>query len=73
MSLALGVWVVLAIVSTAALVACLLGLFVNARAMLRTLGRFKDEVEPVAREISEEGARASARSVTLQRPGTARS
>src|SRR5438132_1451703 len=53
MSLALGVWVLVAILSTAALIACLLGLVGNLRAMLRTLRRFKDEVEPVAREISD--------------------
>jgi hypothetical protein len=69
-SLALGVWVVLAIVSTAALLVCLLGLVSNLRALLRTLGRFKDEVEPVSREISDEGTRTASRSAALRVPGS---
>ena len=73
MTLALGVWVVIAILSTAALIACVLGLFANLRAMLRTLRRFKDEIDPVAREISEQGARASTRSSGMRLPGSDRS
>ncbi len=73
MSRALGSWVVIAILSTAALIACLLGLVGNLRAMLRTLRRFKDEVEPAAREISEGSERAYERSAAMRPPGSAHS
>jgi hypothetical protein len=53
--------------------AVLVGLVRHVLGLGRTLRRFRDEVTPIAEEISAEGARASSRSARLSaRPGQAR-
>jgi hypothetical protein len=63
------VWLVVALVSTAAVVAVLVALVRHVLVLVRALGRFQREVNPIAREIAAEGDRAAARSRGLERPG----
>lgn len=66
------VWLVVALVSTAAVVAVLVALVLHVMVLVRALGRFQREVTPLAREIAAEGDRAAARSQRLERPFGAR-
>ena len=62
-------WFVVGIVSTAAVVAVLIGLVRHALVLSRAIGRFQREVLPITQEISELGARASSRaSAAAERP-----
>jgi hypothetical protein len=56
------VWLVIAVVSTAAVAAVLIGLVRHVMVLVRALGRFRSEVSPVAEEIAVLGRRAGARS-----------
>ncbi|MGH7359204.1 MAG: hypothetical protein ACREJR_10360 [Candidatus Rokuibacteriota bacterium] len=56
------VWLVVGLVSTAAVLAVLIGLVRHVLVLLRSLGRFQREITPVAQAISAEGERAAARS-----------
>jgi hypothetical protein len=56
------VWIVVALVSTAAVAAVLIGLVRHVIVLSRTLGRFQREVSPIAAEISAMGGRAARRS-----------
>jgi hypothetical protein len=56
------VWLVIALVSTAAVAAVLIGLVRHVLVLVRALGRFRNEVSPVAEDIAALGRRASARS-----------
>jgi hypothetical protein len=67
------VWFTVTIVTTLVVAAVLVGLVRHVLGLGRTLRRFRDEVTPIAEEISAEGARASSRSARLSaRPGQAR-
>lgn len=56
------VWLVVALLSTAAVTALLIGLVRHVIVLGRALGRFQREVSPVAEEISALGDQAAARS-----------
>jgi hypothetical protein len=56
------VWLVVALVSTAAVAAVLVGLVRHAFVLGRALQRFQREVAPLAEEIAALGDRASERS-----------
>lgn len=56
------VWLVIALVSTAAVAAVLIGLIRHVLVLMRALGRFRSEVSPLAEDIAARGRRASARS-----------
>ena len=54
-------WFVVGIVSTAAIIAVLIGLVRHALVLSRALSRFQREVTPLTQEISQLGERASSR------------
>ncbi|MGZ5212232.1 MAG: hypothetical protein ACXWEJ_02390 [Actinomycetota bacterium] len=56
----LVVWFVVGIVSTVALLACLIGLVRHVLVLGRTVKQLQDEVQPIADDLAEEGQRASA-------------
>jgi hypothetical protein len=64
------VWLVIGLVTTAAVLAVLIGLVRHALVLSRALSRFQREVSPVAAEISALGDQAAARSqrVSAERP-----
>lgn len=53
----LVVWLVLALVTTAALIAVLIGLVRHVLVLGRTLRRLQEEISPVAEEISRAARR----------------
>jgi hypothetical protein len=68
------VWFTVTLVTTLAVVAVVIGLVRHVLGLGRTLRRFRDEVTPIAEEISVEGDRAASRAERLSaRPGRARS
>ena len=60
------VWIVVGLVTFAALLAVLIGLVRHVMLLVRTLGRFRDEVQPLADDLSAESARASERAAGLR-------
>jgi hypothetical protein len=62
------VWFTLTAVTALALAAVLIGLVRHLLGLGRTLRRFREEVTPVAQDISAEGDRASARAARLSEP-----
>jgi hypothetical protein len=62
------VWLIVAIVTTAALIAFGIALGRHAMILGRTVKRFQDEVQPVAQEIAEGSNRASEKTASLQVP-----
>jgi hypothetical protein len=60
------VWIAVGLVSTAAIVAVLVGLIRQMIALGRTLSRFQEQVSPLAEEISAGADRASTRMSDLQ-------
>ncbi|HSJ50879.1 MAG TPA: hypothetical protein VLA90_06275 [Actinomycetota bacterium] len=56
------VWLVVAVVSTAAVAAVLVGLVRHVFVLVRALGRFRDEVSPLAEDIAALGRRTGGRS-----------
>jgi hypothetical protein len=62
-------WFVVGIVSTAAIIAVLIGLVRHALVLSRALRRFQREVTPLTQEISQLGERASSRAgAAAERP-----
>jgi len=61
------VWLVVGVVSTAMVLAVLIGLVRHVIVLVRTLRRFSDEVSPIARDIAAETARASERGGSVAR------
>ena len=59
------VWLVVGLLSIAAVLAVAIALVRHVIVLGRALSRFQEEVEPVARAISDESARAGARSARL--------
>jgi len=55
----LVVWFVVGIVSTAAILACLLGLLRHLLILGRTVKRLQEELQPIADDLAKEGHRAS--------------
>jgi hypothetical protein len=64
----LVVWLVLTLLSILALTAVLAGVVRNALVLSRSIGRFSEEVGPLAAEIGQEGGRAADRGSNLQQP-----
>jgi len=60
------VWLTVGLVTFAALVAVLIGLARHVLLLARALGRFRDEVQPLAEELAAESARAGERAAGLQ-------
>ncbi len=56
------VWLVVGLVTVAALTAVVIGLARHAILLAKTLGRFQEEVQPLAEEIVAEADRAAGRS-----------
>ena len=59
------VWLAIGLLTTLAVLALLIALVRHLLVLWRSLGRFRDEVEPLAKEISALGERASERSERL--------
>lgn len=59
------VWLIVGLLSVGAVLAVAIALVRHVLVLGRALSRFQHEVEPVARAISDEGARAGARSAGL--------
>jgi hypothetical protein len=69
MSTWLIVWFIVAFVSTAAVLACLVALIRHALVLGRSAREFQEAVKPLADAISADGRRASERSGSLRVPG----
>jgi len=65
------VWLIVGLVSTATVIAVLIGLVRHVLVLLRALRRFSEELAPIASEISAESGRASSRTQRMSRPGSA--
>ena len=61
----LVVWFVVGIVSTVAILACLIGLMRHVLVLARTLKRLRDEVQPVVDDLVGERQRAGAHASTI--------
>jgi hypothetical protein len=66
------VWLVVGLVTTAALAACAIWLVRHVMLLGRTVGRVQEELAPLAEEISRGSARASDRAAGLRMPPKAR-
>ena len=55
----LVVWFTVGIVSTIAILACLIGLMRHMLVLGRTVQRFQEEAQPIADDVAREGQRAS--------------
>ncbi len=56
----LVVWLVVGIVSTMAILACLIGLIRHVLVLGRTVKQLQAEVQPIADDLAKEGQRAGA-------------
>ena len=56
----LVVWFVVGIISTAAILACLIGLMRHVLILGRTVKQLQDELQPIADDVTKEGQRAGA-------------
>ncbi len=56
----LVVWFVVGIVSTVAILACLIGLMRHVLVLARTMKQLRDEVQPIADDLAKERQRAGA-------------
>lgn len=56
----LVVWFVVGIVSTVAILACLIGLMRHVLVLARTVKQLQDDVQPIADDLAKEGQRAGA-------------
>ena len=63
------VWLMVGLISTAMVIAVLIGLVRHVLVLLRTLKRFSEELSPIAQEISAESRRAGARTQGISRDG----
>jgi hypothetical protein len=63
------VWLVVGLVSTAMVIAVLVGLIRHVLVLLRTVRRFGEEVSPIAQAIAQETQRASWRGSELGERG----
>lgn len=56
----MAVWFVVGIVSTMAILACLIGLMRHVLVLGRTMQQLRDEVQPIADDLAKERQRAGA-------------
>lgn len=68
MSSVFVVWLTVTLVATLAIAAVLIGLIRHVLGLGRTLRRFRDEVTPIADEISAEADRAAVRAAGMSAP-----
>ena len=61
------VWLIVGLASTAAVLAFLIALIRHVFVLGRSLGRFQDEVAPLASAIAEQGGQAATRGARLSR------
>jgi hypothetical protein len=61
----LVVWFTVGIVSTIAILACLIALMRHMLVLGRTVQRFREEAQPIAEELSDERQRASEHVVAI--------
>ncbi|MEX2407113.1 MAG: hypothetical protein WD834_07215 [Actinomycetota bacterium] len=64
------VWLIVGLITTVAVSALLIALVRHVIVLARSLGRFQQEVSPIAQDIASAGERASTRSqrVSAERP-----
>jgi hypothetical protein len=62
------VWLVVAIVTTVALIAFVVALGRHTMILFRTVRRFQEEIQPVAEEIAGTAARAADHASSIQPP-----
>ena len=69
----LVVWLVIGLVSTIAILVCLIGLVRHALILGRSAQAFQRELQPIVDELAREGAKASetSASISRRRPGGA--
>jgi hypothetical protein len=72
MSTWLVVWLLVAIVSTVAVIACLLALARHVVILGRAMRQMREAVMPLADEIAQDGARATGRAASLPTPRSSR-
>jgi hypothetical protein len=65
----LVVWFVVGIVSTVAILACLIGLMRHVLILGRTVRQLQDEVRPIADDLAQERQRASAHASSMGQRG----
>jgi hypothetical protein len=65
----IAVWLVVAIVTTAALIAFGIALGRHVLVLGRTVRRFQEEMQPLAEDVSRQGSRASDHAAKLRAPG----
>lgn len=63
------VWLVIGLVTTAALLAATIGLIRQLLVVGRALKRFQEEAQPLAEDVAAGGRRASKRGASLGPPG----
>jgi hypothetical protein len=68
MSSVFVVWIGVTLVTLVAVAAVLIGLVRHVLGLGRTLRRFRDEVTPIAQDISAEGDRAASRASGMSPP-----
>ena len=61
----LVVWFVVGIVSTAAILACLIGLVRHVLVLGRTVKQMQEELQPIANDLAAEQQRASAHTTAI--------
>jgi hypothetical protein len=61
----LVVWFVVGIVSTVAILACLIGLIRHVLVLARTVKQLQDEMQPIADDLAKEGQRASTHTTAI--------
>ncbi|MGZ4132854.1 MAG: hypothetical protein ACXVWF_07390 [Actinomycetota bacterium] len=59
------VWLVVGLVSTTAVLVCLLGLVRHVLILGRTVKQLQDEVQPIAEDLSRQGQRAGERTASI--------
>jgi hypothetical protein len=65
----LVVWLVVGIVSTVALLACLIGLVRHVLILGRTVKAFQEEIQPFVDDLAREGERASETTASMAQRG----
>jgi hypothetical protein len=68
MSSWLVVWFVIGIVSTVAILACMIGLMRHVLVLGRTVQQLRDEVQPIADDLAKERRRAGAHVSAMGQP-----